>query len=89
MYTTATSCPYPIYTDPTRKIYEKLGMIRTLDLGPTTPSYIQSSLLGVVVSSFWQALSSGRSALKGETFRSEAELELGEEEQCWEGLQAE
>lgn len=43
-------------------------MIRTLDLGPTTPSYMQSSLLGVVVGSFWQALSSGRSALKGGDF---------------------
>lgn len=44
MYAAETGCPFPIYTDPTRKLYAELGMIKTLALGPR-PAYMSKSLL--------------------------------------------
>ncbi|KAK4150980.1 thioredoxin-like protein AAED1 [Chaetomidium leptoderma] len=48
----AGACPFPIYTDPTRKLYAELGLQRTLALGPR-PAYtkqhlLRTSLQGVV-----------------------------------------
>src|SRR6266487_3350361 len=65
MYTSITECPFPTYADPTRKLYDVLGMTRTLDLGSKKPDYIQSSLLTTVVKSIYQGVKSGRGALKG------------------------
>ncbi|KAL2157708.1 hypothetical protein VTH06DRAFT_5191 [Thermothelomyces fergusii] len=45
MYAEATGCPYPIYADPTRRLYAELGMIRTLALGPRRPAYMRTGLL--------------------------------------------
>ncbi|KAF2231711.1 hypothetical protein EV356DRAFT_451504 [Viridothelium virens] len=64
LYVAATSCPYPIYCDPARSLYQTLGMIRTLDLGKSRPDYIQRSILGAAVQSVIQGLRSGRNALK-------------------------
>ncbi|KAF3760553.1 hypothetical protein M406DRAFT_16684, partial [Cryphonectria parasitica EP155] len=44
MYASETGCPYPIYADPTRKLYQELGMIKTLALGQR-PAYMSKSLL--------------------------------------------
>lgn len=50
MYQEATNCPFPIYTDPTRKLYDELGMMRTLNLG-TRPEYQRrGTLLGMAQS---------------------------------------
>ncbi|KAF2644116.1 hypothetical protein P280DRAFT_466800 [Massarina eburnea CBS 473.64] len=68
MYTEATNCPFPIYADPTGKLYEYLGMTRTLDLGKK-PSYIQSNLLVTSLQSIAQALKTGTNALKGGDFK--------------------
>ncbi|KAF2452952.1 hypothetical protein BDY21DRAFT_259339, partial [Lineolata rhizophorae] len=65
MYASATSCPFPIYTDPRAQLYSVLRMGRTLDLGPRKPDYVQTSMAGVVVSSLVQSLRMGRDALKG------------------------
>lgn len=64
MYTSTTSCPFPIYADPTRKLYDYLGMTRTLDLGKK-PNYIQSNLFVTSVQSIIQGLKTGGNALKG------------------------
>ncbi|KAK1760586.1 thioredoxin-like protein AAED1 [Echria macrotheca] len=52
MYASATNCPFPIYADPTRRLYAELGMIRTLALGArpayTTQNLLKSSLASVV-----------------------------------------
>ena len=69
MYRETTTCPYPIYADPTRKLYDLLGMTRTLDLGPKSPEYMQKSLLSVMLTSFVQSLKSGWSATKGGDYR--------------------
>ncbi|KAA6407693.1 MAG: hypothetical protein FRX48_08531 [Lasallia pustulata] len=69
MYRQTTTCPFPIYADPTRKLYDILGMTRTLDLGPKSPEYMQKTLLSVMVGSFFQGLKSGRGATKGGDYR--------------------
>ncbi|KAH9866125.1 hypothetical protein J1614_008689 [Plenodomus biglobosus] len=64
MYTEATSSPFPIYAEPTRKLYDHLGMTRTFDLG-SKPAYMQTNLLINSVQSIFQGLSTGKNALKG------------------------
>ncbi len=68
-YVEFTSCRFPIYADPTRKLYDQLGMTKSLQLGPTSPDYIKTSLVTNVVKSFGQAVMSGRGALKGGDFQ--------------------
>ena len=65
MYAHETACPFPIYADPTRQLYRKLGMTSTLALGPKTPEYMHRSLTSVIVSSIVQGLKSGRKMLSG------------------------
>ncbi|SPN97701.1 uncharacterized protein DNG_01214 [Cephalotrichum gorgonifer] len=55
MYTEATDCPFPIYTDPSRELFDALGMVKTLTLG-TRPSYIRRSMVSNVVASVFQGL---------------------------------
>ncbi|TPX14420.1 uncharacterized protein E0L32_005384 [Thyridium curvatum] len=43
-YARSTGCPFPIYTDPSRKLYAELGMVSTLDLG-RRPAYTRKGLL--------------------------------------------
>lgn len=68
MYVQETGCPFPMYADPTRKIYHLFRMTSTLHLGKT-PQYSQRSLLSMAVSSFLQELKSGRNMLSGGDFR--------------------
>lgn len=55
MYQEVTECPFPIYSDPTKRLYSELGMTRTLTLGPR-PEYIRKSLLHGIVTGFIQGL---------------------------------
>ena len=55
MYADATGCPFPIYTDPSRRLYEALGMGRTLALGER-PAYMQQHLLVSSAASVLQGL---------------------------------
>jgi len=55
MYVEATGCPFPVYTDPTRKLFESLGMVKTLQLGER-PAYLRKSLASSVISSVMQGL---------------------------------
>ncbi|KAL4747962.1 hypothetical protein BDW72DRAFT_196246 [Aspergillus terricola var. indicus] len=43
-YAAHTGCPYPMYCDPSRKLYEALGMITTWEIGPQ-PGYISKGIL--------------------------------------------
>lgn len=67
-YTKETDCPFPIYTDPTKKLYTLLGMTRTLNMGNKSPEYMQTSVGVNAVKSVFQALRSGRNALQGGDF---------------------
>lgn len=58
-YRKRIGCPFDVYADPTRKLYDTLGMITTLDMGDVRPDYQQSSTVGIVAGSFVAALSGG------------------------------
>ena len=64
-YAETTSCPFPIYADPTKKLYDILGMARTLSLGPARPDYMQKNLLTVMAQSIYQGLANWRGIPKG------------------------
>lgn len=62
MYAEATGCSFPIYADPTRKLYQELGMIKTLALGQR-PAYMSKSLLKSSLTSIVQGVKQIRSGL--------------------------
>lgn len=55
MYAEASGCQFPIYADPTRKLYSELGMVKTLALGEK-PAYMRKSLLKSTIESIMQGL---------------------------------
>lgn len=55
-YLELTHCPYPVYTDSTGQLYNKLGMKRTLSLGKNSPEYIQQNLFVGGIKSIVQGL---------------------------------
>jgi hypothetical protein len=76
MYATETGCPFPIYADPTRKLYGELGMIRTLALGQR-PAYMQKkSLLKSSIESVVQGL---KQIPKGTVFKAGDQRQIGGE----------
>lgn len=60
MYQAETLCPFPIYADPTRSLYNALGMVRTLTLGARPDYQRRGTFKGVL-----QSVRQGFSALKG------------------------
>lgn len=81
MYTSETACPFPLYADPTRKLYDVLGMTRTLELGKK-PNYIQSNLFVTSVQSIIQGLKTGSNALKGGDYKQVGGEFLFEDGKC-------
>ncbi|KAF2269770.1 hypothetical protein CC78DRAFT_452944 [Lojkania enalia] len=81
MYIKETGCPFPVYADPTRKLYDYLGMTRTFDLGKK-PSYIHSNLFVTSVQSIMQGFKTGTKALSGGDFKQVGGEFLFEEGQC-------
>jgi hypothetical protein len=55
MYADETSCPYPIYANPSRSLYDIFGMIRTINPG-SQPEYIKGSLPSYVIKGIMQAV---------------------------------
>ena len=55
-YVELTSCPYPIYADPSTQLYTLLGMTRSLSLGRKDPAYIQHTLAAGIAKSIVQGL---------------------------------
>ncbi|KAL9125459.1 MAG: hypothetical protein Q9217_005344 [Psora testacea] len=68
MYEKTTNCAFPVYADPSKKLYDILGMIRTLNLGKKSPEYMQESMLRAVLRSIYQELRAGRNMLSGGDF---------------------
>lgn len=44
MYAEAAACAYPVYADPSRRLYDELGMVSTLALG-SQPAYMKHTSL--------------------------------------------
>ncbi|KAI2473289.1 AhpC/TSA antioxidant enzyme-domain-containing protein [Annulohypoxylon bovei var. microspora] len=62
-YLQETGCPFPVYADPTRRLYSELGMVRTLAMG-SRPAYLQGkSLAHTVVAGVVQGLKQVKSGL--------------------------
>ncbi|OLN85620.1 Thioredoxin-like protein AAED1 [Colletotrichum chlorophyti] len=62
MYLQETGCPFPVYTDPTRRLFEKLGMTRTLALGHR-PAYMRKSMIVSAAESVFQGLKQVKAGL--------------------------
>ena len=62
MYAAETGCQFPIYADPTQRLYSELGMIRTLALG-ARPAYTRKSLLRISLESIVQGLKHVRNGM--------------------------
>ncbi|KAK9371402.1 AhpC/TSA antioxidant enzyme-domain-containing protein [Lipomyces kononenkoae] len=56
MYAKETGCPFPIYSDPSRRLFDILGMTRNLSLGENAPEYIQESVFTSTVKGISQIL---------------------------------
>lgn len=56
MYVEQTNCPFPIYTDPKRALFDQFGMVKTLGMGEK-PAYQRESMFKSSVTSFLKALS--------------------------------
>ncbi|CAJ2502835.1 Uu.00g102290.m01.CDS01 [Anthostomella pinea] len=62
-YIQETNCPFPVYADPTRRLYNELGMVRTLAMG-AKPAYLQDrSVAHTVLSGIRQGLKQVKSGL--------------------------
>lgn len=55
MYVSETSCPFPVYTDPTRSLFQALEMTNTLALG-TKPAYMRKSMTRSIMDSVVQGI---------------------------------
>jgi hypothetical protein len=81
MYTETTKCPFPIYADPTRKLYDHFGMTRTFTLG-SKPAYMHTNMLINSVQSIFQGIGTGKNALKGGDFKQVGGEFLFENGEC-------
>ncbi|KAI0910027.1 AhpC/TSA antioxidant enzyme-domain-containing protein [Ustulina deusta] len=55
-YVRETGCAFPVYADPTRRLYQELGMARTFSMGPR-PAYLRDKTVAhTVVSGIVQGL---------------------------------
>lgn len=75
-YATETGCSFPIYADPTGKLYNELGMSKNLALGPQ-PGYIHKGILRTAGESMLKALkhiSTGLILKGGESRQNGGEL---------------
>ncbi|KAK8069120.1 hypothetical protein PG994_005736 [Apiospora phragmitis] len=62
-YISETHCPFPVYADPTKVLYNELGMVRTLAMG-NRPAYMQNkSVAQTVMSGIVQGLKQVKSGL--------------------------
>ncbi|KND86338.1 Thioredoxin-like protein AAED1 [Tolypocladium ophioglossoides CBS 100239] len=75
MYVEATGCPFPVYTDPTRSLFDELGMVKTLALG-SAPAYMKKSMTKSIIDSIGQVL---RFAPSGLALKSGDKRQVGGE----------
>jgi hypothetical protein len=68
-YRQHTGCPFPIYADPTRKLFDVLGMTQSLNLGSKQPAYQTKSMLASTLASLLQGIKLGSGSFKAGSFR--------------------
>lgn len=75
-YITETGCEFPIYADPSRKLYGDLGMAMSLAMG-SRPQYFRRSMFSLVAGSVVQGLkhlSSGLATKAGDSRQNGGEF---------------
>ena len=91
MYATDTGCPFPIFADPTRKLYDHFGMVTSLAWG-VRPKYMQKGMTRIIAESIVQSLKQiprglatkgGDSSQNGGEFLFEASEEGQEKQVTW------
>jgi hypothetical protein len=68
-YSNETGCPFPIFSDPTRKLFDEIGLTTSYAWG-SHPEYIRKSMFQIVTGSIMQGLkqvSSGLATKGGNT----------------------
>jgi hypothetical protein len=75
MWQKETNCPFPVYADPTKKLYSELGMTRTLNWG-ARPEYQRTSLVNLLTGSFMQSL---KNLKRGKAFQGGGYQQVGGE----------
>ncbi|OWO99441.1 hypothetical protein B2J93_3882 [Marssonina coronariae] len=75
MYQAETNCSFPIYADPTKKLYSELGMLRTLNMG-ARPEYQRKQVVSMMVTSFMQSM---RMLKKGQALKGGNMYQVGGE----------
>lgn len=75
MYAETTSCAFPIYTDPTGRLYSIFDMTHTWSLGPA-PQYLKHSTLSLVAKGISQGL---RRTFNGDALKSGNMAQVGGE----------
>ncbi|KAH7325819.1 AhpC/TSA antioxidant enzyme-domain-containing protein [Stachybotrys elegans] len=74
-YANDTKCPFPIYTDPKRSLFQAFDMTRTWDAG-SRPAYMKKSLAWGAIESFAKAL---KQIPKGKALKSGNFAQVGGE----------
>ncbi|QIW95633.1 hypothetical protein AMS68_001151 [Peltaster fructicola] len=81
-----SECSFPVYCDPSRKIYARLGMVENLSMGGRKPDYLKVSAFSTTMTSAWNAITAGPSnSLKAGNFAQnggELLFESGELKWC-------
>lgn len=67
-YVETTGCQFNIYAEPTRKLYDILGMGQTWELGKK-PDYMKSHMVVTGIQSIKQGVMAGTKATKGGNFK--------------------
>ncbi|KAI4734321.1 hypothetical protein E4T50_15143 [Aureobasidium sp. EXF-12298] len=76
-YKQATGCPFPIFADPSRKLYKALGMTLTLNLaGPKRPEYMKDISFNQWQLKQWTTMAKAKGATK---FKGGNLLQIGGE----------
>ena len=63
-YTKDSGSKFLIYADPTQKVYDMLGMIRTLSLGDKRPEYMSVGVIGGIIKGIKNGLRAGSKAFR-------------------------
>ncbi|KAG8526737.1 uncharacterized protein KY384_008166 [Bacidia gigantensis] len=88
-YIDMTGCPYPIYADPTTRLYKTLRLGRTLNLGNKSPQYMQhTSIPRLALRSIWQELRSGKNLFRGGDYTQVGGEFLFEPSDTFQGVKA-
>ncbi|KAF2083604.1 hypothetical protein K490DRAFT_51246 [Saccharata proteae CBS 121410] len=78
-YKKMTGCPFPIYADPTRKLYKSLGMSWSLNIGTKRPEYMSEIAPPAWLAGQLKQVGTVEKKKRGQGFRGGNWLQIGGE----------